>query len=149
MFGKKFEEYVRFDRWILILIGLVFVVRLGMSLAGVSISETRFVSVNLVLLVGLVYCAVAVHTTGFGSYKHLFPLLLLQISVAHSLIALAIVLGIVTGQHNIFTDPEFFGGTDGRNWFHVGLHLIVGPILTVFYWPLGALILFVTRKLRP
>ena len=28
MFGKKFSEYVQFERWILILITLVFVVRL-------------------------------------------------------------------------------------------------------------------------
>jgi len=35
MFGKKVKEYVRFERWILILIAVVFALRLGLSLAGV------------------------------------------------------------------------------------------------------------------
>ena len=70
MFGKKAEDYVRFERWILILIVMFFALRLGLSLAGVPNNETRWVSVNLVLLVGLVYCGVAVQTTGFGTYKH-------------------------------------------------------------------------------
>ena len=85
MFGKKVKEYVRFERWILILIVVVFALRLGLSLAGVSNKEagrvaspTEWVSINLVLLVGILYCAIAVQTTGFGTYKHLFPLLLFQ-----------------------------------------------------------------------
>jgi hypothetical protein len=149
MFGKKFEEYFRFDRWILILVGLVFAIRLGLSLSGWSFSQARWVSINLVLLVGLVYSAVAVHTTGFGSYKQLYGLLLLQVSVAHTLIGLAIILAIVTGQDNIFTAPEVFGGQDGKNWFHAILHLVFSPVLAAFSWLIGSLILFVTRKLRP
>src|SRR5207237_2683194 len=79
MFGKKVKEYVRFERWILILIVVVFALRLGLSLAGVSnkngrlVSPAEWVSISLVLLVGLLYFAIAVQTTGFGTYKHLFP----------------------------------------------------------------------------
>ena len=40
MFGKKVEEYVRFERWILILIVVVFALRLGLSLAGVGEAKT-------------------------------------------------------------------------------------------------------------
>jgi hypothetical protein len=115
MFGKKVKEYVRFERWILILIVVVFALRLGLSLAGLSFpvradkgisaiwpsvsnNKTEWVSINLVLLVGLLYCAIAVQTTGFGTYKHLFPLLLLQITIAHWLIGMGIILGIVTGH---------------------------------------------------
>jgi len=39
MFGKKLGEYVRFERWILILIVVAFALRLGLSLAGVSKAE--------------------------------------------------------------------------------------------------------------
>ena len=60
MFGKKSEDYIRFERWILFLIMVVFALRLGLSLAGVSNNKTEWVSINLVLLVGLLYCAIAV-----------------------------------------------------------------------------------------
>jgi hypothetical protein len=149
MFGKKPEEYVRFERWILILIAVVFAARLALSLAGVPNEQASRVSVNLTLLFGTIYCAVAVHTTGFGTYKHLFPLLLFQHGIAHSLIALAIVLGILTGQDNIFTAPEYFGGADGKTWIHVVMHLIGGQILAGIMWLPGSLVLFLTRKLRP
>ena len=149
MFGKKFEEYLHFGQWILILVPLVFAARLGLSLAGVPNSQTRWVSINIVLLLGLVYYSIAVHTSGFGTYKHLFVVLLFQNSVAHTLIALAIVLGIVTGHDNIFTAPEFSGGADGKTWFHALLHLIAAPLAAAVAWLLGSLILFVTRKLRP
>src|SRR5262245_29051167 len=92
MFGKKGKEYVRFERWILILIVVVFALRLGLSLAGASKAygsgspefsarfllpkATEWVSINLVLLVGILYCGIAVQARGFGTYKHLFPLLL-------------------------------------------------------------------------
>ena len=36
MFGEKVKEYVGFERWILIPIVVVFALRLGLSLAGVS-----------------------------------------------------------------------------------------------------------------
>src|SRR5262245_36294250 len=125
MFGKKVKEYVRFERWILVVIVLVFALRLGLSLAGVTKAEYPFmtrtgiqtpfpkaaewISINLVLLVGILYCAIAVQTRGFGTYKHLFPLLLFQITIAHWLVGMAIILGIVTGHNNVFTAVEHCG----------------------------------------
>jgi hypothetical protein len=149
VFGKKLQEYFRFERWILILIVAVFVIRLGLSLGGIPISIDRWVSINLVLLLGLIYCSVAVHTTGFGGYKQLFGLLLLQTVVAHALIALGIVLGILTGVDNIYTAPEFFGGSSGRNWIHVLLHVIGAFVLPLFGWLVGSVILFLTKRLKP
>jgi hypothetical protein len=148
MFGKKFSEYIRFQRGILILIVVVFLVRLGISLSGVPIAQARWVSVNIALLVGLVYAAITVHTAGFGAYKQLFGLLLVQNVLAHVLIAIAIILGILTGSDNIYTAPEFFGGADGKNWLHVLAHSFAGFFVTLFSWLFGSLILFVTRKVR-
>src|ERR1051325_8866089 len=111
MFGKKFSEYIQFEKWILVLIVAAFVSRLALGLSGVPVSTTRWVSINLVLLVGLVYCSVAVHTRRFGSYKQLLGLLFVQTAFAHILIAFGILLGVVTGTDNIYTAPEFFGGT--------------------------------------
>jgi hypothetical protein len=149
MFGKTISDYVSFQRPILILIVLAFAVRLAASLLGLPNASTRWISVNLVLVVGLAYVAVAVHTRGFGGYKQLFGLVLIQNLVAHLLISLAIILGILTGTDNIFTAPEYFGGNDGKSWFHVGAHALIWIVPTLFGWLVGSLILFVTRKLQP
>ena len=146
MFGKKLQEYVQFERWILILIVAVFVIRLGLSLAGTSFAVNRWVSINIVLLVGLVYCSVAVHTRGFGSYKQLLGLLMVQTVTAHILIALGITLGIVTGRENIYTVPEYFGGSNGATWPHVLAHVIAGFVLPFIGWLIGSILLFVTKR---
>ena len=146
MFGKKFSEYIRFDLWILILIAVVWAARLGISMAGTPFATTRFVSINIVLLLGLIYCSVAVHTTGFGSYKQLFGLLLILNVVAHVLIATGIIIGMVTGTTNAFTTPEVSGGTNGATLFHALLHVIVSPIAALMAWLVGSVILAVTKK---
>jgi hypothetical protein len=158
MFGKKVKEYVRFERWILILIVVVFALRLGLSLAGVPVGgniaaldgnykATEWVSINLVLLVGILYCAIAVQTTGFGTYKHLFPLLLFQTTIAHGLIGMGIILGIVTAHHNIFS--ALAHGGQGFEWIHAFGHLLGGPLFSLVVWLPASGILFVTRKVRP
>jgi hypothetical protein len=166
VFGKKVKEYARFERWILILIVVVFALRLGLSLAGVSKAEypvmtrtgiptipkaTEWISINLVLLMGIVYCAIAVQTRGFGTYKHLFPLLLLQTSIAHGLVGMGIILGIVTGHNNVFTALEHCGvcGADGLRWSHALGHIVLIPLLiSLISWLPASAILFVTRKVR-
>src|SRR6476660_7918311 len=144
MFGKKLSEYVQFERWILVLVAIAFVVRLSLSLTGTSFTSTRWVSINLVLLVGLIYCSVAVHTTGFGSYKQLFGLLLIQNVFAHLLIASGIVLGIVTGTTNAFTVPEVSGGGNGATWFHAAIHPVASILVSLLAWLVGSVILFIT-----
>jgi hypothetical protein len=149
MFGKKFADYVRFQSGILILIVAVFLVRLILSLNGASFSQIRWFSINLVLLLGLIYCSVAVHIRKFGRYRQLFGLLLVQNVLAHTLIALAITLSIVTATPNIFTAPEVSGGGDGANWLHVAAHVLAGFLASLVAWLVGSVILFVTRRLRP
>jgi len=150
MFGKRCSEYIRFERWILVLIAVVFFIRLGMSLSGLDFAQIRLVSINIVLLVGLVYAAVAVHVGKFGGYKQLLVLLFFQVAVAHFLITLGIVLGIATGQDNVFTVPEVTGGIDGKTFFHAFEHLVIAPILfPLILWLPGSAILFVTRRVKP
>jgi hypothetical protein len=148
VFGKKLSDYIRFESWIIILIAIVWAIRLGISIAGTPFATTRWVSINIVLLIGIIFCSVAVHTTGFGSYKQLYGLLFVQNVTAHLLIAVGIVIGIVTGTPNAYTAPEVFGGSNGANWGHVAAHAIVGPIAALVGWLIGSVILFVTKKVK-
>ena len=149
MFGKKFSEYIEFERWILILVAAAFVIRLALSMMGTSFTVTSRVSINLVLLAGLIYCSVAVHTSRLGSYKQLFGLLLVQNVFAHVLIGFGIVIGIITGRENAFTVPEVSGGGNGATWFHALLHPVAGVIVSVLAWLIGSVILFLTKKFKP
>lgn len=150
MFGKSFSEYISFEKWILCLIVIVGLARLALSLGGVPNSSAKWLSITIVTLIGMVYVAIRVHTTGFGSYKQLLPLLLLQTILAHLIVAGAIVLAIMTGKDNIFSAPEYSGGGDGKNWLHVLAHLIAGFIVApLVLWLVASLILFVTKKVAP
>ena len=150
IFGKSLSEYVGFQKVILWLIVIVGVGRLALSLGGVPNSSARWVSITAVILVGAVYCTMKVHTTGFGSYKHLLPLLVIQGALSQLIVAGAIVLAILTNKDNIFSAPEYSGGGDGKNWGHVGAHLLVGFVIApLAFWLIGCLILLLLRKVAP
>lgn len=150
MFGKTVAQYLGFQKIVLALIVLVFLVRLALSLGGAPNATAKWVSVTVVLLVGVVYYGVAVHTRGFGSYKQLLPLLFFQSLLGEGLVALAIVLAIFTGTDNIYTAPEYSGGGDGKNWLHVVAHLVIGAIvLPLVSWGISSLVLLVTKKVAP
>jgi hypothetical protein len=150
MFGKTVSQYLGFQKIFLILITLAFLVRLGLSLTGTPNSVSKWVSVTVVLLAGLVYYGVAVHTSGFGSYKQLYPLGLFQSLLGEGLVAVAIALAILTGTDNIYTAPEYSGGGDGKNWTHVLAHLAVAAVIfPLISWGLSSLIMLVTKKVAP
>lgn len=150
MFGKTVTQYLGFQKVVLILILLAFLVRLGLSLAGTPNSVAKWISVTVVLLAGVVYYGVAVYTSGFGSYKQLYPLVLFQSVLGEGLVALAIVLAILTGRDNIYTAPEYSGGGDGKNWLHVVAHLVVGAVVfPLISWGVSSLVMLVTKKVAP
>ena len=159
MFGKSLAEYIRFQKGVLVLIAVVWAARLVFSLAGIPVGVARVVSITAVLMATALYYPWALQRTGFGSYKQLYALALIQGVYSQTLVALGIVLGIVTGRDNVYTIPEFYppsqGGTafpvDGKNFGHAGAHIVLaGAIfipLTVFL--LGSIVLFVLRKVSP
>ena len=150
MFGKSISEYVRFEKVVLWIIAIVGVGRLALSLAGVSNSAAKFVSITVVTLLGALYISAKVHTSGFGSYKQLLPLVWIQSALAQLIVAASIILGIVTGKNNIFTAPEYSGGGDGKNWGHVGAHLVLGLVVApLVLWLVGSLVLWITKKVAP
>lgn len=150
IFGKSISEYFGFQKVILWLIVIVGVCRLALSLAGVPNSTAKWLSITAVIVVGAVYCAVKVHTAGFGSYKHLLPLLVIQGALSQLIIAASIALAIFTNRDNIFSAPEYSGGGDGKNWGHAGAHLLVGFVIApLVFWLVGSLILLVLKKTAP
>lgn len=150
MFGKPVTQYLAFQKVVLAVIVLAFLARLTLSLAGAPNSVAKWISVTVVLLVGVLYYGVAVHTSGFGSYKQLYPLALFQSLLGEGLVALAVALAILTGTDNIYTAPEYSGGGDGKNWLHVVAHVVIGAVvLPLVSWAVGSLVMLVTRKVAP
>src|SRR5262249_13921556 len=114
---------------------------------GVENSTVKWLSISVVTLIGLVYFAVRVPTSGFGSYKQLLALIVIQLIVAQAIIIAGIVIAIVTRRDNIFSAPEYSGGGDGKTWLHAGAHLVFGVIGgSLLAWLVGSVILFVTKK---
>ena len=147
-FGKSLSEYVRFQRMILGLILVVGLARLLLSLAGVSNDTVRFLSMTVVALASLFYYGIRVHTTGFGSYKHLLPLLFFQAVLANAIAIVGILIAYFTRYPNIFTAPEF-GGTTRTRWHLLG-HVVIGMIVApLIGWLLASIVMWVTKKVAP
>ena len=148
IFGKRLSEYVAFAKPFLILILVVGILRLALSLGGAPNSFARWLSITVVMWIGAIYFSIRVHTSGFGTYKHLLPLLVLQSVTAQLVIVPSIILAIVTGHDNIYSVPEFAFGGDGKTWVHVGAHLFIGTTVgPLISWLVGCVIMFATKKL--
>ena len=156
MFGKRLSEYVNLLKPWLLLITIVWAIRLGLSLAGVPDSTAKFASTTAVLLLSVLYIPWTLSRSGFGGYRELYGLFLIQGVYSQLLVALAIILAIFTGRDNIFTVPEFYppsqGGSplpvDGKNWGHVAAHIFVAGaiIFPLVTWLLGSIVLAVLRR---
>jgi hypothetical protein len=148
IFGKTFSQYVAFQKIFLIVIAVVGLLRLALSLAGVSDDATRWLSMTVVALAATIYYGIAVHTKGFGSYRQLLPLLVTQGVVANLIAIVGILISAGTGRPNIFTANEY-GGTLSVP-FHVGGHVIfgmgVGPLIG---WAIASLTMLITKKVKP
>jgi hypothetical protein len=148
IFGKRLSEYAAFAKVFLALILLVGMVRLALSLGGVPNTTARWISISVVMWIGIVYFAVRVHTTSFGTYRHLLPIYALQSLAAQAVIVPAIILAILTGRDNIFSIPEYSFGSDGKTWAHVAAHLFIGTTVgSLVAWAAGSLVMFATSKL--
>ena len=148
IFGKRLSEYFAFCSPFLGLIVVVGLIRLAISLGGASNSTARWLSITAVIWIGVLYYAIRVHTSGFGSYKQLLPICVLQGLAAQLVIVPSIILAILTGKDNIYSIPENFFGQDGKTWLHVAGHLVIGTtIAPLLGWLIGCVIMFATKKM--
>jgi hypothetical protein len=126
LFGKPVSSYFRFAAVPTLLVVAVGVTRLILSLSGMPDTQTRWLSMTIAMMIAVIYLSVRIHTSGFGGFLRLLPVVLIPNTASHLVSIAGIVIGIATGQANVFTAPEFAFGQDGKTWSHVGAHLGLG-----------------------
>jgi len=108
-----------------------------------------------VLPIAMLVGAVRVHTTGFGAYRQLLPVIFLQVFTAQIIIIAGIAIAIITQHENIFTrnenvlpaaDPGRIGA--GATWTHASAHVGAMILLSLAFWVVGSLVLLAARKLE-
>jgi hypothetical protein len=148
IFGRRLSDYVAFCRVFLILIFVIGIGRLALSLGGVPNSTARWLSMTAAVWLAVIYYSVRVHTSGFGSYKQLLPVIALLNLTAQVIAITGIAIAIFTGNNNVFSSPEFAFGSDGKTWTHLLAHVFGGTTIgTLLPWFIGCSFLALTRKL--
>jgi hypothetical protein len=146
IFGKTLGDYLRFAAGVLALVVAMGVARLALSLAGAPVSAVKYVSVTTMALLGVAYLGVRTHTSGFGSYRQLLPLMVITLGAASWVSGFAVVLAMATGSDNIYSIPEYSGGQDGKTFFHAFAHFVIAPFVAGFIaWGLSSLVMLVTK----
>ena len=149
MFGKRLSQYLNFQKVALGLIAAVGLGRLGLSLAGLPDTTVTWLSLTVVGWAAALYYGVAVHTRGFGSYKQLLPLLIVQVVLVQA-IAVAGILLSIAGFPNIFAAPEYSGPPFARTpdqWSHLLAHVTIGIVAPVLlWWGVASLVLLITKR---
>jgi len=147
IFGRRLSEYAGFCKVFLVLIGLTGIARLVLSLSGTPNATARWFSMTVLVWIGVLYYAVRVHTSGFGSYKQFLVICFLQNLVAQIVAITGILISIFTGTTNIFSSPEYAFGQNSP-WLHVAAHVFIGTIAgSLLPWLIGSLVMFATKKL--
>jgi len=150
MFGRRFSEYLAFQKWFLVVIAAVGIGRLALSLAGAEDATAGWLSMQAVWLAGFLYYAVAVQTRGFGGFKQIFPLLLNQTVLVQAIAIAGIAIAILSGHDNVFTAAEYTkGGFAPRNWGHAFGHVIGIAVWPLVFWALSWPVFAVARRLSP
>ena len=148
IFGKRLSAYAAFCRVFLILIAVIGVMRLALSLAGAPNASAKWLSMTVVVWIGVIYYAIRVHTSRFGSYKQLLPIVALLNITAQVIAIIGIATAMFTGNDNIFSAPEYAFGADGKTWLHLGAHVFIGTTFgSLVPWLVGCVLLAVIRRI--
>ena len=143
--GKPVGEYFRFQALLLVLTAGLGLLRLVLSLAGVEWSVTSAVSMTGLSVIAILYLPIRLHMRRFGGYRHLWPLFVVQISVAGVISAGGILLAGATGVGNAF-EPE---PMNPNLIFHALSHFPLLPILAPLLWLPSCLVLWIARRIAP
>jgi hypothetical protein len=148
MFGKPVKEYLAFQKWWLVALAVVGLLRIALSLGGLPDSSVKWVSTNVIGFAAFVYYGAAGYRSGF-LYKQLLPLAFFHGAVFHTLAVTGILLTIA-GFPNIYAAPEYSGPAGTNQWFHIGAHLTIGMVaVSLIGWAFASLSMLITRVLSP
>jgi hypothetical protein len=148
IFGKRLSDYAAFCRVFLILIAAIGIIRLALSLGGAPNATAKWLSMTVVVWIGVIYYSIRIHTSGFGSYKQLLPIVALLNITAQVIAIVGIAIAMFTGNDNIFSAPEYAFGADGKTWLHLGAHVFIGTTIgSLLPWLIGCVFLAVTKRL--
>src|SRR5262245_21181898 len=118
-----------------------------MSLGGVPNSTAKWFSMTALAWIAVIYYSIHIHTSGFGSYKQLLPVIALLNITAQVIAIIGIAIAMFSGTNNIFSAPEYAFGSDGKSVLHLGAHVVIGiPFGTLVPWVVGCALLAVTKK---
>ena len=149
MFGKRVSDYLAFQKVPLVLVAAVGLARLGLSLAGLSNETVAFLSMTVLGWLAVLYYGVAAHTSGFGSYRELLPLVTIQVVVVQLIAVLGILLSIA-GLSNVYAAPEYSGPLSGpapNQWVHLLAHLTIGIVVPILLsWAVASLMMLAAKK---
>jgi hypothetical protein len=143
MFGKPVKEYLELQKWWLVALAVMGVLRIALSLAGLPDSTVKWFSTNVIGWSASVYYGIAGYQRGF-LYKQLLPLSFFHVVLFHTL-AVAGILLTIAGFPNIYATPEF--SPFPNQWVHIGAHLTLGMVAaSLIGWGFASLVMLITRK---
>lgn len=147
--GYELRDYLRLLAPSFALIASVWVLRLGLDLAGAPRGLVRAFSVTVAGAVAILLAVLLIHARRFGSYANVAFASLLLVLWEQLLIDFAIALSVLTHESNIFTAPEYSGhGMSPLQ--HILGHLTFGLVLgTAFGTAMGCLLLWMLRRMVP
>jgi hypothetical protein len=146
MFGKPVREYLAFQKWWLVALAVVGLLRIALSLGGLPDATVKWVSTNVVGFAAFLYYGAAGYRSRF-LYKQLLPLAFFHAVVFHAL-AVAGILLTIAGFPNIYAAPEY--APFPNQWFHIGAHLTIGMVaVSLIGWAVASLSMLVTRAVSP
>ena len=108
MFGKPYAAYIRYQMPFLIATAVVGLLRLALSIFGQPDDVVKFLSITVIGFASFAYYGATVRRRGFGTYRHLLPLVFNQGLIANAIAVLGIALSVY-GMPNIYDAPEFRG----------------------------------------
>jgi hypothetical protein len=147
MFGKPVREYLALQKWWLVALVIVGLLRIGLSIGGSPAPAVKWwTSTNLLGYAAAVYYGVVGYQRGF-LFKQLYPLILFHTIVFHALASLGILLTIA-GYPNLYATPEVTAFPN--QWWHLGAHLTIGMAAgSLVGWGMASLAMLVTRAVSP
>jgi hypothetical protein len=147
--GHGLRDYFRLLAPSFGLITAVFILRLVLDAARAPSGLVRVCSVTVAGAVAILVAVLMIHNRRFGGYPNVVVAVLFLVVWQQLLISGAIAVFGFTGIQNIYSAPEYSGGT-ADPWHHIAGHLTFGLGFGVLFGAaIGCLWLWIIRRLVP